>query len=80
VPEQAYISVSGNGHIEIGYETADVQAGVLLYIPSNFEHATMQDWRNLSISTLRYLLLTYRQCMTRVSSINSVLTLTVFPV
>lgn len=39
VPEQAYIIVSGNGRIKVGAETADVQAGDILYIPSNVEHA-----------------------------------------
>lgn len=39
VPEQAYIIVSGNSRIKVGSEIADVQAGDLLYIPSNVEHA-----------------------------------------
>ena len=39
VPEQAYIIVTGNGRIKIGLEIADVQAGDLLYIPSNMDHA-----------------------------------------
>jgi len=39
VPEQAYIIVNGNGRIKVGSEIADVQAGDLLYIPSNVEHA-----------------------------------------
>jgi mannose-6-phosphate isomerase-like protein (cupin superfamily) len=38
-PEQAYIVVSGRGRIKVGTETADVQAGDLLYIPSNAVHA-----------------------------------------
>ncbi len=38
-PEQAYIIVSGNGRIKVGPEIADVQAGDLLHIPSNVEHA-----------------------------------------
>ncbi|MBF0506245.1 MAG: cupin domain-containing protein [Nitrospirae bacterium] len=38
-PEQAYIIISGNGRIKVGSEIADVQAGDLLYIPSNVEHA-----------------------------------------
>lgn len=39
VPEQAYIIISGNGRIKVGSEIADVQAGDLLHIPSNVEHA-----------------------------------------
>lgn len=39
LPEQAYIIVNGNGRIKVGSEIADVQAGDLLYIPSNVEHA-----------------------------------------
>jgi mannose-6-phosphate isomerase-like protein (cupin superfamily) len=39
VPEQAYIIVSGNGRAEVGSEIADVQAGDVLYIPSNVDHA-----------------------------------------
>jgi len=38
-PEQAYIVVSGRGRIKVGPESADVQAGDLLYIPPNAEHA-----------------------------------------
>ena len=39
MPEQAYVIVDGNGRIKLGSEIADVQAGDLLYIPSNVEHA-----------------------------------------
>ena len=39
VPEQAYIIINGNGRIKVGSEIAYVQAGDLLYIPSNVEHA-----------------------------------------
>lgn len=38
-PEQVYIIINGNGRIQVGSEIADVQAGDLLYIPSNVEHA-----------------------------------------
>ncbi|HAM49279.1 MAG TPA: hypothetical protein DCP92_00745 [Nitrospiraceae bacterium] len=38
-PEQAYIIVGGRGLIKVGPDIADVQAGDLLYIPSNVEHA-----------------------------------------
>ncbi|MFO0751998.1 MAG: cupin domain-containing protein [Thermodesulfovibrionales bacterium] len=37
-PEQAYIIIGGRGRIRVGTETAEVQAGDLLYIPSNVEH------------------------------------------
>ncbi len=39
IPEQAYVIVNGNGRIKVGSEIADVQAGDLLHIPSNLEHA-----------------------------------------
>ncbi len=38
-PEQVYIIITGNGRIKVGPEIADVQAGDLLYIPSDVEHA-----------------------------------------
>lgn len=39
VPEQAYIIVNGNGRIKVNSEIADVQAGDLVYIPTDMEHA-----------------------------------------
>ena len=39
VPEQAYVIVAGHGRIKIGPDVAEVQAGDLLYIPPNAEHA-----------------------------------------
>ena len=39
VPEQTYIIVGGHGRGKVGSDIADVQAGDLLYIPSNVEHA-----------------------------------------
>lgn len=38
-PEQAYVIVGGHGRIKIGPDVAEVQAGDLLYIPPNVEHA-----------------------------------------
>jgi mannose-6-phosphate isomerase-like protein (cupin superfamily) len=38
-PEQSYVIVGGHGRIKIGSDVAAVQAGDLLYIPSNVEHA-----------------------------------------
>ena len=39
IPEQAYVIVGGHGRIRVGSEIADAQAGDLLHIPSNVEHA-----------------------------------------
>ncbi|MBE2221942.1 MAG: cupin domain-containing protein [Anaerolineae bacterium] len=37
-PEQVYVIVQGKGEMQVGAETQLLQAGDLVYIPSNFEH------------------------------------------
>ncbi len=53
-PEQAYIIINGNGRIKVGSKFADVQAGDLLYIPSNVEHAV----ENTGLGKLIYISVT----------------------
>jgi mannose-6-phosphate isomerase-like protein (cupin superfamily) len=54
VPEQVYIIITGNGRIKVGTEFADVQAGDLIYIHSNVEHAV----ENAGLEKLIYISVT----------------------
>ncbi len=49
-PEQTYVIVRGRGRMQVGAEFAEVQAGELVYIPSNIEHAI----ENTGTETLVY--------------------------
>ncbi len=50
-PEQIYVIVRGNGHMQVGEEETDVAEGDLVYIPSDVVHSI----ENLGDTVLTYI-------------------------